>query len=210
MRIILVVLIGLVICIDSIQSQIIDSILIKPYPNVDSIQFWHTKESRISNQFYFVKGYFEYCSCDYHRFLNEHNYKGKEKIIICEGMLKDDLKNGTWTYWEDVKGQCCDEILLDSDSTVTYDYGKRIKKIDRFATYSFYGSDSLSINPFYNDKEVIKNKIICQKELCKIIVNDKYVLKMFSIENIDTEIEKLNLRVYNLESRKLIEESNKR
>jgi hypothetical protein len=209
MRNIFITTIGLIIISNSVSGQIIDSISIKPYQDVDSIQFWHTKELRNLNQYYFVKGYFEYCSCDYHRFLKERNYKGKEKKIIYEGMIENGFRQGVWIYWHDVK-DCCDEIQLYSDSSITYDQGKRIKKIDRFATYFYYGSDSLIINPFYDKKEVIKNKIVCQKGFCKIIVNDKYTLNDFAIENLDREIEKIQSGVYNFDSRKIIEKATKR
>lgn len=188
-----------------IYSQLIDSVQIKPYSNIDSIQYWHSAEQRNVNQYYVKNGYNIYYSCYYHNFLKQYNYKSNQTIILSEGLIENNYKQGNWIYWHDIKSKCCDEIQLYPDSSITFNNGKRIKKIDLLATYLYFGSDSLTIHPFYDNNATIKHKIICQNSLCKIIINEKYVFKEFSIENIEQELNNIHNGLYNAESRKIID-----
>lgn len=193
----------------SIKAQVIDSVIYKPFTNVDSIEYWHTIEQKENNQEYWTFGYYQNCNCDYHKFLNQKNYKSRDKFTIAEGLIVEGKKQGKWIYWRNAKGMCCDEMQIHTDSTVIYNSGKRIEKNDKYGNYLYQENDSLIVHPKVQ-KRFIELLIICKKNNCHIYTKDNLLIKSFSRMHLDEELMNAFNGEYDFKTRKTIEENNKR
>ena len=178
--------------------QIIDSVVYKPFNNVDSIEYWHKPENK-DEKSYIIYGYTQYCNCDYYNFLKESNFKSQDSIPTSEGFLDNGIKNGKWTYWNNVKGICCDEFHLYPDSTVIYEKGLKIEKTDRLGYYHYFG-DQIRIEIVANSK--YPYAVECNKDSCEIVYCDKFILKKFDMEYLDLELERVASGEYNFEAKK--------
>ena len=177
----------------------IDSVLYHPYPSVDSIQYWHTIETK-DNKLKETKGYFLNCICS--------TEKNRIRVITSEG-IQSSNKEWTWTYYNDVRKSCCSEFSLYADSTVTYLNNYRIKKIDRNAEYRFIPPDSLYAMPFLRDSRY-KYQVKCDKSNCTIEIDGKYILKTFPIKDLEMELLLLTQDRYNNEVKQMIPKKTKR
>ena|GEM_PF-5150935 len=193
----------------SIKAQIIDSVIYRPFTNVDSIEYWHTIEQKENNQEYWTFGYYQNCNCDYHKFLNRKDYKSRDKFTIAEGLIVEGKKQGKWIYWRNFKGMCCDELLVYSDSTVTYNSGRRIEKYDKYGDYYYKENDSLIVHTKIR-KTVIGLSIKCKGNDCLLLTNKNVLIKSFSKEFLDEEIRKAYSGEYNFDARNAIDRNNKR
>jgi hypothetical protein len=184
-------------------SQIIDSVLYVPYSNVDSIEYWHKIEV-VEGKDYISHGYTQYCFCENHSSLKVPNHRSNNQICISEGYAENGIKNGKWTYWNNVKGICCNEYHLYPDSTITYKKGVKIEKEDNLGHY-FYSGNQTRIELFM--KNEFPNFVLeCGEDSCEIIINNKYLLKTIDKEYLEIEMDMIVAGEYNFETRKIINE----
>jgi hypothetical protein len=191
------------------MGQTIDSISYHPFPNVDSIEYWHSSEINASNQTYLQIGYNLYCNCTGNIFNQQPNKKYRNKIITTEGHLFSDRKDGDWSYWKDVRKLCCQDFLLDQDSIVTYKNGVRIKKQDHMAKYFFHSNDSIIVEPIVRESE-FNYKVICVESNCIIFVNKIYNLRSFPKKDLDMELTMITTGYYERLARSIIQNKTKR
>ncbi len=183
-------------------GQTIDSILYHPYENVDSIAFWHKLEIRKDNN-YMTYGLIRYSSCDYHSFLQKSDYNSNDTIPTSEGFLTNDIKNGEWTYWNDVTRICCDEFHLYPDSTIIYENGLKVEKQDRLGTYHYW-ENKIRVEIVANGKYPFS--VECDNDRCEIIYCDKFVLKEFNKDFLEMELIQVSTGDYIFEGRKAANE----
>ncbi len=190
----------------SIKAQIIDSVVHKPFANVDSIEYWHTVVRKDNNQEYFELGYYQSCNCTHHNFLNQDNYKSRDKHTIAEGLIVNGMKQGKWVYWNNVKGMCCDELQISDDSIVTYNLGRPVFKRNNYATFVYKENEVLEVDPYRTNSE-FKFKIICKGRECSILLNNGTLIKTFDKAYIDEELVLISLGDYNFKARQKLEKN---
>ena len=147
-----------------------------------------------------IYGLIKYCSCDYHIFLQETDYKSTDTIRTSEGLIENGIKNGEWTYWNDVARICCDEFHLYPDSTVVYDNGLRIEKTDRLGHYIYFENQT-RIEIASRSYNVA---IECNQDSCEIMINDKFLLKRIEKEYLELEMKRIIAGEYDFEAKKII------
>jgi hypothetical protein len=203
---VLVLFIG--VFVHSLNGQMIDSVLYQPYPNVDSIEYWHLIENKDTSKLQITKGFFINCSCPKSNTNQRTTEKNRLKVITSEGVQLS-YNKWVWTYYNDVRKSCCSEFLLSPDSTVTYLKDHRIKKIDKTAEYKFLPPDSMYVIPFLKEDE-LKYEVQCDRSKCTVVINDKYILKTFPIKDLGMELILLSQNVYTPEAKHIIQKSTKR
>lgn len=104
---------------------------------------------------------------------------------------------------------CCDELQIYPDSTVTYSSGKKIEKFDKFGDYFYKENDSLIVLTRIR-KTVIGLKIKCKGNDCRIYTANNLLIKSFSKEILNDEIQKADRGEYTFDARNTIERNNKR
>lgn len=197
----------LIIFVTNSKSQIIDSIVMNPFPCVEKIEYWHEIGVKENNFEYYKYGYNQYCYCGYSSFTNDHNYHYVAQHIIKEGSYKNNKKEGKWEFYINVLGDCCDEILMYTDLTIVYKENKIIEKLDRYAHY-YYLNDSIVVKP---DKSTeFDYVVICKHENCSLIANDTFLIKAFSKEILEEVVENVSRGFFRFETRKIIEETTNR
>lgn len=182
--------------------QIVDSVIYRPFNNVDSIEYWNKLENR-NGKSYMTYGYTQYCSCDYLSVHKESDFKSQDSISISEGFMNNGIKDGKWTYWNNVKGICCDEFLFYPDSTVIYKKGMVIEKTDRFGNFHYIG-DRVRIEIIANSK--YSYVVECDNDSCAIVYCDKFVLKKFDKRILDIELERVASGEYNFKAKKAFDD----
>jgi hypothetical protein len=188
-----------------LKSQIIDSVSIKPFPDVDSIEFCHQYETNNDCKTYLKSGYYISCYCDYFEFIHKTNYRYREFIPKFEGCMVDEKKDGKWEYSNTIipnSHMCCNEMHIWPDSIVTYICGKRIKKSTICGDFVFRDDGTIEITSYcwreYN------LKIQCIENNCVIIANEKYQVRTFYKVYLDEELECLFTGCYSSEIQKIM------
>lgn len=180
----------------------IDSVLYQPFPNVDSIEYWHSIENK-NNKLKVTKGYFLNCCCSKTNFNQATNEKVRTRIIVSEGVQLS-INEWVWTYYNDVRKSCCSEFQLYPDSIVTYLSDHRIKKIDHNAEYKFIQQDSLYALPFLRESK-FRIEVQCDKSICTVVINNKYSLKTFPKKDLEMELNLLSQDAYTPEIKQIIQ-----
>jgi hypothetical protein len=199
----------LLIVSNNLFCQIIDSVVYKPMINVDSIKYWHKFDNVKGRNIYITYGYYQYCNCDYDKFLKVHDYKSMRKIVTSEGEINNGIKTGTWIYYNNVIGDCCDESILYPDTTLIYKNGRVIKRTDNKAEYVYLDNDSVYVVPFVVNT-VCKFKILCDNTKCQIRYNHDLILKYIDKSNLIDEIDKIRFGIYDRECRIKLQQETKR
>jgi hypothetical protein len=190
--------------LNTLSSQIIDSVSYYPSPYVDSIVYWHTIENRHDNYQYVTVGCSKYCKCNNPKMANGNNFE--DKFILSEGNIVDNKKDGIWFYYDSKGGRCCAERLVSPKITITYDHGRKVKGEDLYATYYYLEDDSVLIKPLCSFKD-LEYSIICSKGNCKILLNGKYLLNEFQQDWLDQEIRMIGAGEYNRTAKLILEKN---
>lgn len=186
----------------SATARSIDSVVIAPYPNVDTLWYWHDTIKQSGDSVYLHYGYTQNCFCEID-FFQRRNQRFKDSFIYAEGYLRGKLKIGRWVYWPDLRGSCCSEGTYGEDSIVFYEKGRRVSSENHFAKYTYLANNGIEAIPTHTFPE-LNFKIICQDSSCSLSSNG-ILLKRFKREYLEDEIQEANDGTYNRQARAIMD-----
>jgi hypothetical protein len=209
-------LILFVFLINPINAQIIDSIVINPHKkwynyyehNLDSAVYWHKLEKKSDTDIYLTNGYYGY----YYDTIFMGRIKHKITIILEEGMLVNNKREGIWKYpnrnrpyWYNGNSD-----RLYYDSIIYYRNGLKVSSQIYSYMYNLNFLDSNKVIGWYNCYDEFTLKIKCDSGQCYFMINDTFNLKTFERKDLDFEILSLDAGYFSDDMKyKLIEYRNR-